>query len=229
MKRARIALKLAGILAIAALLVWIETRFRLSATLRPERLDQLLQEAGALAPLVFILAMAVTVVVSPIPSLAFDLLAGRVFGPFVGTLYAALGALLGAVVSFQIARFLGRELIARFLKGHINFCRDCSDRLLTKIVFLSRLIPFVSFDLVSYGAGLTKMSLWKFAVATFVGMLPLTFLYTSFGSVLLLNRWVSLAGGLVMVALFFLLPRWIERHDLFSLRRHFRHEESRDS
>jgi uncharacterized membrane protein YdjX (TVP38/TMEM64 family) len=227
--RARLALKLAGILAIAALLVWIETRFRLSATFRPERLDQLLQEAGALAPLVFILAMAITVVVSPIPSLAFDLLAGRVFGPFVGTLYAALGALLGAVVSFQIARLLGRELIARFLKGHINFCRDCSDRLLTKIVFLSRLIPFVSFDLVSYGAGLTKMSLWKFAVATFFGMLPLTFLYTSFGSVLLLNRWISLAGGLVMVGLFFLLPRWIERHDIFSLGRHFRHGESKDS
>jgi uncharacterized membrane protein YdjX (TVP38/TMEM64 family) len=199
--RARLALKLAGILAIAALLVWIETRFRLSATFRPERLDQLLQEAGALAPLVFILAMAITVVVSPIPSLAFDLLAGRVFGPFVGTLYAALGALLGAVVSFQIARLLGRELIARFLKGHINFCRDCSDRLLTKIVFLSRLIPFVSFDLVSYGAGLTKM----------------------------FNRWVSLAGGLVMVVLFFLLPRWIERHDIFSLGRHFRHGESKDS
>ena len=92
-------------------------------------------------------------------------------------------------------------------------------------MLISRLIPFVSFDLVSYGAGLTAMSLWKFALATFVGMLPLTFLYVSTGSSVLGNRPLTIVGGMLMVMLFFLLPRWIERHDPFSLRRHFEHGE----
>jgi uncharacterized membrane protein YdjX (TVP38/TMEM64 family) len=51
-------------------------------------------------------------------------------------------------------------------------------------VFFSRLFPVVSFDIISYGAGLTKMSLGNFSVATFLGMLPLTFIYNTFGSVL---------------------------------------------
>ena len=91
------------------------------------------------------------------------------------------------------------------------------------MVFLSRLIPFVSFDLVSYGAGLTAMSPWKFGVATFLGMLPLTFLYTAYGSVILANCIVTWVGGLGMVPLFFLLPRWIERYGLMSIGRYFQH------
>jgi uncharacterized membrane protein YdjX (TVP38/TMEM64 family) len=81
------------------------------------------------------------------------------------------------MISFGVARLLGRELIERFLSGHINFCGECSDKLITKAVFASRLMPAVSFDVVSYGAGLTKISLRKFAVATFVGMLPPTLVY----------------------------------------------------
>jgi uncharacterized membrane protein YdjX (TVP38/TMEM64 family) len=64
----------------------------------------------------------------------------------------------GAVAAFLIARYYGREFMARFLSGHINFCTQCSDLLLTKIIFASRLLPIVSFSIVSYGAGLTKMS-----------------------------------------------------------------------
>jgi uncharacterized membrane protein YdjX (TVP38/TMEM64 family) len=122
-----------------------------------------------------------------------------------------IGALGGAVVSFVIARRLGRQVIERFTKGHVDFCTDCSDRLLTKIVFLSRLLPFISFDVVSYGAGLTKMSLRKFAVATFLGMIPLTFIYNYFGSVMVFSKGLTLILGFLLVMLFFLIPIWLER------------------
>ncbi len=68
----------------------------------------------------------------------------------------------------------------------------------------------------------------SFGVATLLGMLPVTFFYTSFGSAVLENRLVTWLGGLTMVVLFFLLPRWIERYDLFSLRRHFAHQNPSD-
>jgi uncharacterized membrane protein YdjX (TVP38/TMEM64 family) len=49
------------------------------------------------------------------------------------------------------------------------------------IVFVSRLLPFVSFDLVSYAAGLTSLSAWRFALATLAGVLPTAFLLAHFG------------------------------------------------
>ena len=102
-------------------------------------------------------------------------------------------------------------MVEKILGGHVKFCTACSDRILTKIVFLSRLLPMVSFDVVSYGAGLTKMSLSLFSNATFLGMLPLTFLYNYFGPVITFHRGWSLTCGLLMVFLFFGLPLFLEK------------------
>ncbi len=213
---------------LVLLAVVLERHFHVSALLQEARIEERLQAAGPFAPMVFILVMAATVVL-PIPTFPLDVLAGRIFGPVVGTFYAVTGATLGAVISFLLARGLGRDLIARFLRGHINFCRRCSDKLLTKVVFLVRLIPAVPFDVVSYGAGLTNMSVINFAVASFIGMLPLTFVYASFGPLLWTSGPVTWLGGGVIVALLFLLPRWIERHDLFGMRRLFQHEDADQS
>ena len=194
-----------------------------------DQFRHILERSGPLAPLLYMAVMALAVVISPLPSLPLDIAAGRYFGPLLGTLYSSLGALAGATASFLIARLLGRELVPRLVRGHIIFCASCSDRLMTKIVFLSRLLPVVSFDLVSYGAGLTGMSLWKFATATFLGMLPLTFLYNYFGHVFMVHRAVTVLGGAAVVALFFLVPRWIERRNLFSLRHLFEHPQGPDA
>ena len=212
-----------GAILVAALLLapllgdWV-------TLLSPDRLQTLLAEAGPFAPLALIGLMAAAVVVSPLPSLPLDIAAGALFGPLLGTLYAVAGALLGACTSFWIARLLGRELIARWLGGHISLCPTCSDRLLVRVIFLSRLVPFVSFDLVSYGAGLTAMSLGAFALASGLGMIPLSFLYVWFGSALRFPPSIVIPLGLATVTLFFLLPRWIEQHDLLGLARYFRHE-----
>lgn len=190
----------------------------------PDKIRATLASAGRLAPLIYMLIMALAIVISPIPSLPLNIAAGAFFGPIPGTLYSSLGSLFGAVVSFMIARALGRELIEPFLGGHINFCVHCSNKLLTKVVLFSRLLPVVSFDIVSYGAGLTKMSLKHFSVATLIGMLPLTFIYNYFGSVLIFGKGLTVALGLIMVILFFLVPHLIEQYDLFSMRKVIRHE-----
>lgn len=77
----------------------------------------------------------------------------------------------------------------------------------------------------SYGSGLTKISLKRFSLATFLGMLPLTFVYNYFGSVLVIGKGLAVAMGLVMVLLFFLIPLWIERYAPVSIRRLFQHQE----
>jgi uncharacterized membrane protein YdjX (TVP38/TMEM64 family) len=73
------------------------------------------------------------------------------------------------------------------------------------------------------------ISLRRFSVATFLGMLPLTFLYVSSGAILAIRQDFTLALGVVMVALFFLLPRWIELKNPFGLREAFVHLEESES
>jgi uncharacterized membrane protein YdjX (TVP38/TMEM64 family) len=186
----------------------------------PEQIQKWLIDAGVLAPLLYMFVMAGAVVISPIPSLPLDVAAGAFFGPLLGTVYSVIGALSGAVVSFMIARLLGREMIERFLGGHVNFCTRCSDKLLTKIIFLSRLMPVVSFDVISYGAGLTKMSLKKFSLATLLGMIPLTFIYNYSGSVLVFGKGLTFVLGLIMVILFFIIPGWLEGKEFMKKMRH---------
>lgn len=135
--------------------------------------------------------MAIAVVISPIPSMPLDLAAGGVYGPFWGTVYAVLGAEIGAIISFSLARSLGHETIARWFKRSILLCQRCRDRQLMLFVVFARLLPMFSFDIISYGAGLTAMSLRAFALATLLGMIPPTFLFTSMGHAMMTTRWIA--------------------------------------
>jgi uncharacterized membrane protein YdjX (TVP38/TMEM64 family) len=144
-----VAVKITLLVLLGLILFLAQHYLDIGSYFNPENIKVWLNEAGSLAPILFMLIMAAAIVISPIPSLPLDIAGGAVFGPFWGTLYASVGALVGAMISFLIARALGRDLIARFLGGHINFCTECSDRLLIKIVFLSRLLPMFSTDIVS--------------------------------------------------------------------------------
>ncbi len=175
--------------------------------LNPERIVAYLHTVGPLAPVLFILLMAAAVVISPIPSLPLDLAAGATFGVVQGTAYSVIGAEIGAVLSFLIGRGLGREALSRLLRAEIRFCERCSDRHLVVFVFLARLFPVFSFDLISYGAGLTNMSLRTFAVATFLGMIPPTLALTILGGSLFAEHWLWIVAGAALTALFLLIPR----------------------
>lgn len=85
------------------------------------------------------------------------------------------------------------------------------ERHLFYVILLARLLPVFSFGIISYGAGLTRISPRYFALATLLGMIPPTFLITYFGSGIFSGSGyaILLAGSLVL--LFFLIPVWIKR------------------
>jgi uncharacterized membrane protein YdjX (TVP38/TMEM64 family) len=219
MNRTR-ALKGMVLLVLVIAVYCLQQFWDIASYFKPGQIQVWLADAGIFAPLLYMAVMAVAIVISPIPSLPLDIAAGAFFGPVLGTVYSVSGALAGAVISFTVARRLGRDLIERFLGGHVNFCTKCSDSLLTKIIFLARLLPVVSFDVISYGAGLTKISLKKFSLATFFGMIPLTFLYNYSGSVLVFGEGLTFILGVVMVIMFFILPKWLEGKDFMKSMKH---------
>jgi uncharacterized membrane protein YdjX (TVP38/TMEM64 family) len=180
--------------------------------LSPTALAQWLNNAGPLGPLLLIGTMAGAVIIPPIPSLPLDLAAGAAFGPFYGALYAVIGAEIGAILCFLIARALGREALSRFMNTENMFCQKCTDHQLMGAMFVARLIPIFSFDVVSYGAGLTNISLKTFALATFFGMAPPTFAFTYLGGSVISAQWPLIAGGAVMVAFFLAIPKILTKY-----------------
>jgi uncharacterized membrane protein YdjX (TVP38/TMEM64 family) len=205
-------LKLGALFAVLvgayAVVSWLD----LGERLKPEQVANQLRAAGPFGPILFIALMATAVIISPIPSLPLDLAAGAAFGTVLGTTYAVIGAEIGAILSFLIGRALGREALTRIFRTEIRFCERCSDRHLAIFVFLSRLIPLFSFDLVSYGAGLTNLSLRAFAVATLLGMIIPTYALTYAGSQVASGEWLLIVLGLVMVTVLLLVPKLVLRY-----------------
>jgi len=108
------------------------------------------------------------------------------------------------MIAFGIARFAGYELTRKWFGDKIEIGMWGNQNRLTVLVFISRLMPFISFDLISYGAGLTPIRFWRFASATLFGLIPMSFLLAHFGSELAtteLSRAVPIALGLGVLTL----------------------------
>ncbi len=147
-------------------------------------LTDLVARAGPWGPLLLIALMTLAIVASPIPSAPIALVAGAAYGHWWGTLIVVAGAQAGAVIAFAIARILGAEAMRRRFGDRVTQGLAGSQWALMGTVFVSRLLPFVSFDLISYAAGLTVLRPWRFFVATLAGVLPASFLLTHFGGTL---------------------------------------------
>lgn len=208
-------LRMAVVLAVAAALAgiwWLLQQLGMPSDLSPDALSRWLQSHGALGPLLLMLLMTVAVVVGPIPTLPVSATAGLAFGVVAGTAIAATGALIGALAAFWIARCLGREVICRKFPDNPVLARDGSQRFLTVTILLTRLIPVFSFALISYAAGVTAIQTWRFAVATFLGMLPMTVVFAGLGNSFQLNPALTVTAGAGILAVMIGLPWFVSRH-----------------
>jgi uncharacterized membrane protein YdjX (TVP38/TMEM64 family) len=169
------------VLAAGAWLLWGGPN--LAARIDREALEAVVAEAGPAGPLLVVGLMMLAVVASPIPSAPVALASGAAYGHVWGTVWVVIGAELGALVAFGLARVLGFDIIRRWTGPGIDRGLAGSQNALTAVVLLSRLLPFVSFDAVSYAAGLSRLRLWRFSLATLAGIVPASFLLAHFGSV----------------------------------------------
>jgi uncharacterized membrane protein YdjX (TVP38/TMEM64 family) len=157
-------------------------------------------DLGVFGPLAVIALMVLAVVMTPIPSAPIAMAAGAVFGQFAGAVYIIIGAELGAIIAFLLARVLGRDVARRWFGSGLDRGLLGSQNALMFAVFASRLMPFISFDLMSYAAGLSTLKFWRFAIATVAGIIPASLFLTHFGGVLangdgMSVLWASLALG----------------------------------
>lgn len=151
-----------------------------------EAVKEYILSYGPLAIVISILLMILQSVAAPIPAFLITFANAAVFGWVYGAIISWVGAMLGAAVCFGLARLFGRDVVAKITgKGALQSVDHFFVAYGAKSIFIARLLPFVPFDPISYAAGLTGMGFVSFLVATGLGQLPATLVYSYAGSSML--------------------------------------------
>lgn len=171
-----------------------------------EGLKQYILSFGIWAPIISFLLMILQSVAAPLPAFVITFANAALFGWVYGAILSWSSAMAGAALCFYIARFLGRNtvenLTSRFALKNVD---DFFDKYGKHTILIARLLPFMSFDLVSYAAGLTSMSFTSFFIATGVGQLPATIVYSYVGGMLTGGAKLMMTGLLTLFALSILI------------------------
>ena len=154
----------------------------------------------------YVLAPAVMAGVSilPIPAEAPAMANGALFGPVVGSAFTWTGAMVGAWLSYEIARGWGRPLLARWVDGpSLARVERVADSGGWWGLLVLRLIPLVAFTALNWGSGAIGIPRWRFLWTTALGILPGAILFTStgVGLVALYQRSPSIAALVGVLAL----------------------------
>jgi len=175
------------------------------------RLEEFIRASGGWGVAVSIGIMVIHSFI-PFPAEFVAIANGVIYGVIWGTVITWTGAMLGAFLAFGLARKLGQHYVHRRLKEkNRERVEDWIARHGGTAILLSRLIPVISFNLINYLAGLSKISPWTFGWTTAIGILPLTFLMVVMGDrvqSMSWEIWLLLAGAGVFFLLISRLPFW---------------------
>ncbi len=152
-------------------------------SLNLESVIELIRGYGAYAAVISFFLMILQSILSPIPALLITLSNAAVFGWWKGALLSFWSSMVGAALCFYIARTLGRDVVEKITtKTGLAKVDEFFERYGKNSILICRLLPFVSFDIVSYAAGLTPIKFWDFFIATGLGQLPATIVYSYLGN-----------------------------------------------
>jgi uncharacterized membrane protein YdjX (TVP38/TMEM64 family) len=184
----------------------------LSSADKIARLREFFAGFGPAAPLVYFLLVTAEVVVAPIPGLMLYAPGGVIFGAFWGGAVSLAGNVAGAGVACLVARSLGGDRLAHwFATEKMTRVRTSLEQYGGWLVFLLRLNPLTSSDVVSYAAGLTEIPVRTVMLATAAGMAPLCFAQAWLAESLL-TAFPQLIYGLVIACgVYFVVVVWIVR------------------
>lgn len=181
---------------------WVGSVFAMFATGDFSAASDFMAQYGPAAAVVSFLLMVFQSVIAPLPAFLITIANANLFGWWQGAILSWASAMAGAALCFWIARVVGREAVEKLAgKNGIRQMEEFFQRHGTQSVLIARLLPFVSFDWVSYFAGLTSMRFWSFFWATGLGQLPATIVYSYVGGMLTGGARLLMTGLLILFAL----------------------------
>jgi len=186
--------------------------------LTAERLGHFLENAGLLAPLVYMIVYAVGVCLF-VPGTLLTTPGAAIFGPYFGFIYVWVGAMIGSSLAFFIGRYLGRDFAASLIGDRLRKYDEAIERNGFATVLYLRLVYF-PFTPLNFGMGLTRVRFRDYFSGTALGIIVGTFIFTFFvgtvRDVWASGEWRELLSwkvffSLGLFAFSFFIPKIIER------------------
>lgn len=182
--------------------------------INPAQIQIWLNQAGIWAPIIYIIIYTIATVLV-LPSTALNLTGGAIFGPWLGTLWTSIAAILAAVVAFAFTRTVGREMITKKLAGRL----DSMDAEISQgglfYILAIRLLPIIPYGLVNFTAGLTSIRFRDYLIGTILGTVPGIFPFVMLGSsglqAMKTGKILPLVGSLALIGLLVFGATWYRR------------------
>lgn len=140
---------------------------------------------GAWAAVIYIATFVVLpIFFFPVPVIV--LAGGTIFGLFKGSLYTMIGVLINTPIMYFIGRFLLKDFVHRFVNNHMSAklrsaLESTNQKVLSLVLFIIRLSPIFSYNLVNYISGVTEINFLPYILTTIAGVLPGVIVFINIG------------------------------------------------
>ena len=197
-----IALVLVVYLAVPAVNGFVNQAVAVLGSANLDAVADYIRSFGGYAVGFSFLLMVFSSLIAPLPAFMITLSNAAIFGWWQGAILSWSSAMVGAALCFFVARGLGRDVVEKLAgKGALAGVEGYFKKYGTKTILVCRLLPFVSFDAVSYFAGLTPIKFLAFFIATGIGQTPATIVYSYVGGMLTGGAKLLMIGLLCLFSL----------------------------
>lgn len=188
----------------------------------PALIQSWLQAAGIWAPVTYI-AVYVVATILILPSTALNLTGGAIFGPWMGTFWTSIGAIIAAIAAFIFARTVGRDIVSQKLAGRWQAIDAEVRQGAIFYMFAIRLMPILPYGLVNFAAGLTSISFKDYLIGTTLGtvpgILPFVLLGSSGLNAIRTGEVLPLVTALALIGMLVGVSTWYRRRRSFPSRK----------
>jgi len=173
-KKKKITSLLVAIILLVILIYLLQKRIIYIDT---QQIKEFIRSFGILGPIVLIVLITATIVISPLASLPFWFASLALFGFWLTCFFIIISNSIGSAINFLIAQRFGRPVVTKLVgKKGIEKIDRVTEIIGLKMLFIARLVGGASADYVSYAAGLTSMKFKPYFIISVFAAIPMIFL-----------------------------------------------------
>jgi uncharacterized membrane protein YdjX (TVP38/TMEM64 family) len=190
--------------------------------INPDVMKLWLKNSGIWAPVTYVVIYVVATILV-LPSTALNLTGGAIFGPWLGTFWTSIAAVVAAIASFIFARTIGYDAVAKRLAGRWQAIDAEVRQGGVYYMFAIRLVPIMPYGLVNLAAGLSSVSFKDYLIGTVLGTVPSVLPFVLLGSsglkAIRTGEIMPLVGALALTGMLVAGSTWYRRRRAFPSRR----------
>ena len=167
-------------------------------------MEEMVQENLFATSLVYVILTAVGCVVLALPGITFAVLAGLIFGPWLGTLLCSVATTIGAMAAFLAGRFFLQDSVKPLVMKNAYLKKWLFDKENEKnaifVLMITRLVPLFPYNLQNFAYGITDIKFSTYSICSLLFMLPGTAMYTvgTAGLADAENRWLYIGIAVIL-------------------------------